>query len=234
MRIAILSDIHANSYALKEVLVLAEELEIEQLIIAGDTVGYYYGIQEVLTNLKRFKIEIVRGNHEEMLFRFEAGALNREKHNEIYGSAISSTLKKLSTSEVAILREAIHPKSVMFDSVKFLISHGSPWDMNLYLYEDQIDNYWKNFAEYEEEVFILGHTHRQLFFEKDGKIIINPGSVGQSRSNPGYAEWAVFDTSNLEVKFQSTPYEYSKILSDCHKNDPGVSLLTKSFIKIGL
>jgi putative phosphoesterase len=232
MRIAILSDIHANSYALDRVLDQVERCEINQLIIAGDTVGYYYGIREVLQSLSRFKIDMVRGNHEEMLFGLESGLLNKKHHETVYGSALSLTLDELNENEISIFRNSSHPKSIEIDSLKILISHGSPWDINLYLYEDVIESYWKEFSKYDEQVFFIGHTHRPLFFERDGKIIINPGSVGQSRTKPGYADWAIFDTQNRNVEFKSTPYEYAKILEDCDKNNPGVSFLTKSFSKI--
>ena len=234
MKVAILADIHGNQFALREVIIQIKKHKIDKIVVAGDTVGYYYGIKEVLDSLNQFEAIVVKGNHEGMLEDYCSGLISKNEIQEKYGSSLVRAVAELSESELAFLTLLPHPVSIIFDNTNFLISHGAPWDMHLYLYEDHIDKYWKNFSDYEEEVFILGHTHRQLFFKRDGKMIINPGSVGQSRSNPGYAEWAIFDTSNLEVKFQSTPYEYSKILSDCYKNDPEVSLLTKSFTKIVL
>ncbi len=42
MKIAILSDIHGNQYALKQVLDCARRDDIEKIFILGDFVGYYY------------------------------------------------------------------------------------------------------------------------------------------------------------------------------------------------
>ena len=52
------------------------------------------------------------------------------------------------------------------------------------------------------------------------KLIINPGSIGQSRTDPGMAQWAELDTENLDLTFRSVPYDTSRILKSCERYDP--------------
>ena len=56
MKLALLSDIHGNQYALSKVINEIKMKNIETLIVAGDTVGYYYGIKDVLNLLSNFKV----------------------------------------------------------------------------------------------------------------------------------------------------------------------------------
>ena len=64
MKLALLSDIHGNQYALNKVISEIKLQNIDTLIVAGDTVGYYYGIKDVLkiklqTDLALFNKNIV-------------------------------------------------------------------------------------------------------------------------------------------------------------------------------
>ena len=67
MKIAILSDIHGNCFALKSVLDAVEKNGIETLIIAGDFIGYYFWPVKVFNLLKDYDPIVVRGNHDKML-----------------------------------------------------------------------------------------------------------------------------------------------------------------------
>ena len=48
MRVAVISDIHGNHYALQKVLLVAKQNNIDKLLVLGDIVGYYYYPSEVL------------------------------------------------------------------------------------------------------------------------------------------------------------------------------------------
>ena len=58
MKLALLSDIHGNQYALSKVVSEIKMKKIETLIVAGDTVGYYYGIKYVLNQYAKIYFSI--------------------------------------------------------------------------------------------------------------------------------------------------------------------------------
>jgi putative phosphoesterase len=227
MKLALLSDIHGNQYALSKVVDEIRKENIDTLIIAGDTVGYYYGIKDVLNLIANFKIYFTKGNHEMMLEQLRFNPIIELGLTNKYGSSLRLALNSLSETEIDQLLNLEHPKSITIENLDILISHGSPWDINQYLYPDSDKSIWDNFLHYEEDIFIVGHTHYQHTKKIGNKIIINPGSVGQNRLKVGLADWAIFDTESLSVTNHSTPYPVEKLIDECMNIDPDVKLLTK-------
>ena len=89
MKIAILSDIHANISAFKAVLQDVEKQKCERLFILGDLVGYYYWPKDVVQYLMQSTCStVIRGNHEDLLIK----SIESEEFNEAcyhkYGSGI--------------------------------------------------------------------------------------------------------------------------------------------------
>lgn len=227
MKLALLSDIHGNQYALNEVISEIKLQNIDTLIVAGDTVGYYYGIKDILKILADFKVFFTKGNHELMLEQLKYHPEIEPVLRNKYGSSLQRALDSLSKNEVDQLLNVEHPKSIAFGDLKILISHGSPWDINQYLYPDSDKSIWDNFLHYSEDIFIVGHTHYQHIERVGDKIVINPGSVGQSRKRPGLADWAVFETESLLVTHYSTPYSMRELINECESIDPDIKLLTR-------
>ena len=58
----------------------------------------------------------------------------------------------------------------------------------------------------------MGHTHHQLHIRKNGKTLINPGSVGQPRSGRKGAQWCIFDTKLMKVDFITKTYDAAPFL----------------------
>ena len=227
MTLSLLSDIHGNQYALNKVISEIKLQNIDTLIVAGDTVGYYYGIKDVLKIFADFKVFLTRGNHEIMLEQLRHNPEITLELKNRYGSSLQRALNILSKNEVDQLLNVEHPKSIAIKNLNILISHGSPWDINQYLYPDCDKSIWDNFLHYKEDIFIVGHTHYQHVEKVGNKIIINPGSVGQNRKKSGLADWAVFETESLLVTQYSTPYSTEKLIKECESIDPDITLLTR-------
>ena len=230
MKIAILADIHGNQFALREVIIQIKKQKIDKIIVAGDTVGYYYGIKEVLNSLNQFETIVVKGNHEGMLGDYCSGLISKNEIQAKYGSSLVRAASELSEPELAFLTSLPHPVSITFDNTNFLVSHGAPWDLNEYMYAPMKESSWNKFKDLENEIFILGHTHHPMLIRIFGKYVINPGSVGQSRSKFGLAEWAIYDTETMSYSFHATPYDVTPLIDECNKFDPGLSLLTKFLV----
>ena len=65
MRIGIISDIHADLLGLKTALkLLQNDHQVDEIICAGDLVGYGKQPNEVITLLRATAIPVVRGNHD--------------------------------------------------------------------------------------------------------------------------------------------------------------------------
>jgi putative phosphoesterase len=227
MRIALLSDIHGNIDALVACLDSIRKSECEMLIVSGDLIGYYYEADLVIDALSNFSYQFVSGNHEAMLGKLIKHPENSSSIRKKYGSALDMALEKLSSDQIDFLTSAPITKSLLIEGRQFNVSHGSPWNVDDYFYPDTKQEAWDRFLNLPEEVFVLGNTHHQLLKRQNGKIILNPGSVGQSRTDPGFAQWAEMDTLDLEITFKSVPYSTKRLIELCHENDPGVEILTR-------
>ena len=64
MKIAVISDIHGNLYALMRVLEDIEDKKVDTIICLGDLVGYGPHPNEVIAMIKRRNIICLKGNYD--------------------------------------------------------------------------------------------------------------------------------------------------------------------------
>jgi putative phosphoesterase len=225
MKVGLLSDIHANQSALQVVLDALRAECIDTLIVCGDSVGYYYSAKAVFDLLSDFEVHHVLGNHEVEILKFSSGSAGEAPN--YFGSGLSRDFVELSEAQLTAISSFEHPLGVNIDGIEFLISHGSPWNLEEYLYPNSSQEVWEKFLDYPQNVFIIGHTHHQMLKRIRGKVIINPGSVGQSRSSISCAEWAVIDTKKLQISFFSEKYDSNQLIAECLMYDPEFPFLVK-------
>lgn len=227
-KVAILSDIHGNSVALKAVLTQIEKFEIRDVIILGDFVGYYHQPKEVLDLLASANLRIiaVQGNHERMLGEVLRGKKKWSEINCRYGHGLMLANEQLEKCEREWLLNLPMTRELIVGKSRVLLSHVSPMLGHEYIYPDS------NFDEMDfsgccADILIMGHTHYQMIGVADGKLIINPGSVGQSRRYGGVAEWAVLYEDNCMVVPQAAFYDVDKVIEDCRRYDEDVPYLSE-------
>jgi putative phosphoesterase len=226
MKIAILSDIHANLYALQAVIELIKKQNINKLFVLGDMIGYYYQPKQVLSLLKEFDTIYVKGNHEQMLEDVIQDTKKQPFITQKYGNGIEIAIKDLTKDDIKFLTTLPKTQTIEVDKIKILLCHGSPWDTNFYLYPDAAQEQINKFDNYEFDYIFFGHTHYPVIFEGTNKKIINPGSVGQSRVQGGIANFGILDTTNNIYLPQHTVYNRNIILKEVAQIDPEVLYLT--------
>lgn len=223
MKIAILSDIHGNYIALNAVLCEAKKNGINHLLILGDIVGYYYHPDKVLELLDSWSFDLIKGNHEEMLLKIIDNDLSLTKISAKYGKGHKEALEKLSNSNIQMLRNLADNKELFIDGISILMTHGSPWKKNLYIYPDADQKTLIKFDKYKYDIILFGHTHYSCFFKTEIGFAFNPGSVGQSRERGGVAHWSIFDTTNRMVQFKATKYDTRQLKNEIMRIDPDIS-----------
>lgn len=227
MKIAILADIHGNHFGLLQVLKEAKLEGVEQLLILGDIVGYYYYPDKVLEILEDWQYVFIKGNHEDLLMKVLNRELDIKQLEEKYGSGHREAIKKLSDLQIDKLLKSPEKLLINIDGLNILLCHGSPSDANLYLYPDTDIKILNLESDSGADFVLIGHSHYQFMHCGEKGILLNPGSVGQSRSRGGYADWAVINTVNRVVQFRSTTYDTTSLISEVAKNDPGNDYLSR-------
>lgn len=218
MRVAVLTDIHANLPALEAVLDAVAPADA--LWVLGDTVGYGPYPDEVIALLRRESAIPIRGNHDAAVL----GAIDVSLFNEDARLAVAWTAERIGTTARRWL-EQTPERRVDGD---FTLVHGSPRDpLWEYLYSVPVAR--RNFAAYDTPHCVVGHTHVPLVFRDnegvvevlspsdgsrlildDRRCILNPGGVGQPRDGDPRACAMLIDTDSHIVEWRRVAYPFEK------------------------
>jgi predicted phosphodiesterase len=219
MRIAVISDIHGNLEAFKNVLEDIKSQQVGRIVALGDNIGYGADSERVVQLLIANNIPSVLGNH-------EAAAINDKVFNW-YRDEIKTALKiAISSLSETSLRYIRNSKVSFSDSGCFFV-HGFPPDsFRLYLHQVSDDQLRQAFAEMKAALCFVGHTHKlgivayensQILFQrmteepvaikKTGKYIINAGSVGQPRDGNARAKYVIWDSLKYRLETRYVDYD---------------------------
>jgi len=191
-RVALVSDVHGNLPALKAVLPVIEEAD--EVVCAGDLVGYYPFPNEVVEAARDGSWGWVRGNHEAAL---ETGATGC---NSRAAEALNWTREALEPVAEEWLLSLPWERSLEIGGVDVHVVHGAPGDPHRYVWEGTTEIEIRGMLERTgSDVLVLGHTHVPMEVRVGAGVIVNPGSVGQPRDRDPRASVALLDISSGEV-----------------------------------
>lgn len=225
MKVGILGDIHGNDYALNAVLEAGANAGVERWLNTGDMVGYYFAPARVFELLEQLKCNSVRGNHEEMLRRSRDDLDYLPAVEVKYGSGVRVALEQLSAQQVDAVCGLPHPLSLEIDGVRILLCHGSPWDLDQYIYPDSALDVTQRCVSSDLDLVVTGHTHYPMTRKIGNMFLVNPGSVGQPRNRCPGAAWAIFDTHDRTVEFRTERYDSSELVRECKLRHPELPYL---------
>ena len=226
MKIAVISDIHGNIFALKEVLKEIKKLRINKIFFLGDILGYYYDADRCIDLLIKNKVKSLYGNHEKLFLRAIKNKKLLIKLSKKYGVSIKNFKLKLKENHLRWLKNL--PKTIKFEynNHRILFCHGSPWSVYEYLYQENIKKKLKKINKINYNLLFVGNTHIQNKSKLKNVDIINPGSVGQPRKKgSGDSQWCYYDLSLDRVFFKNTSYDKSKLFQKINKFDPKIKYL---------
>ncbi len=226
MKIAILSDIHGNIFALDAVLKKVVQAEVDRIIFLGDFTGYYYHSREVFDRLKELAATMILGNHEHMLFDYADGLLDGKVLRKKYGSGHKLALQQFTTSELNHIRKLPDYHFETINNFSIGCFHGSPFDPNFYLYPDASPDILSKCNIGVDFVFV-GHSHYPFMTKLEHGVLVNVGSVGQSRIAGGLASWCLLDAESGAYELQTTYYDTQLLLELINYYDPDIDYLSK-------
>ncbi|HEY3921360.1 MAG TPA: metallophosphoesterase family protein [Gaiellaceae bacterium] len=216
MRIAVLSDIHANYHALAATLSAADAEEVDEIWCLGDTVGYGPRPNRCCALLRERAALTLAGNHDLAV----TGALSVAEFNGDAATAVRWTQSVLKPEARSFL-EALAP-SARRPGVELF--HGSPldpvWD---YVLSEQAAKL--SFQMTDAPLVLVGHSHVALAISwsgetlaggiagdgtavdlADARWLLNPGSVGQPRGGDPRAAWLLIDQEAGRATFRRVAY----------------------------
>lgn len=170
MRIALVSDIHANLVALNAVLEDIERRGADQLVCLGDVADLGPQPRETLRRLCDLGCPIVQGNHDPFTESFPG-----------IESVVEWCRVQLSDEDVSFLRQVPSTLQVpLGPGATLLCVHGSPDSYDFQLVAETPEAELLAWPLGDDVVAVAaGHTHLQLLRRVHGRTFINVGSVGQ-------------------------------------------------------
>jgi len=224
MKIVVISDIHGNQEALNRVLGYIDKLEGKKRVVClGDIVGYGPNPAECFKIVESLTDKICLGNHEYAImdedFDYQMVKYARK--------AIRWTRGILGEE----IREAISRLPFQIEEDNVLYVHASPDDPMQWKYITNARNAYSSLIEMKHSLCFVGHSHipgiyaynelqgdsNKATLSRDGKTIVNVGSVGQPRDGSPMLSFAVFDDDNWVVEIVRLKYNYQKTMAEINK-----------------
>jgi diadenosine tetraphosphatase ApaH/serine/threonine PP2A family protein phosphatase len=219
MRIAILSDVHANLEALTEVERTIAERRVDLVASLGDVVGYGASPNECCDILRRLAGVALLGNHDAAV----TGRMDYAFYYDAARHALDWTAGVLDPGHRAWL--AGLPYSERLGDVGF--SHGSPLQPEAYDYILASEQAAELIPVVDSlpRVTFIGHSHltkvfalqagsevvevsgRKFRLRKGYKYVVTVGAVGQPRDYDNRACFVVHDTEEATVEYVRVPYD---------------------------
>ena len=200
MRIGVIADIHGNSPGLNAVLTDMDRLNIEHILIAGDFVGYYPYVNEAFSLIQSKNITCILGNHD--CYLLNRISISEDLRLSYKLDKIESTISDKNTEWLSGLPAQ---RNFELDGLKWILCHGSPWDIEEYIYPDNSN--FERFAELEADIVVMGHTHIPMVHRVEHVLLVNPGSCGQPRDYNPFASYAVVETETRDVEIRRVFYD---------------------------
>lgn len=230
MRIALISDIHANLEALRATLLDVALLRVRRILCLGDIVGYHADPGACIALLRDAGATCIAGNHD----RAVAGLRGTEGFSADAAHAVAWTRARLDEGDRAWLADL--PSEHCIDGA-LLAVHGAPTlaggcDMT------RLDDPARRRAAFRvlarhpcrARICAVGHTHILGVHAWDGTVertlsgdtvalapdalhILNPGAVGQPRDAEWRATWMLLDLACRTVTIRRVAYDRDSALA---------------------
>lgn len=214
-KVAVISDIHGNKWALEEVLKDIQEKNIETIFNLGDSL--YGPLDPIATYdiLKRYKIINISGNEDRIILENIRKNMNNKTLKYVLDMIDDEIVEWLeSLNKIMIIDE-------------FFLCHGTPINDADYLLEkickkevflknnEEIYNEIKGIS---QKIICCGHSHTfNLIYLTSGQIVVNPGSVGLQAYDDDIPIYHKIETgynkaSYCVIKKEKNQYIFDKIL----------------------
>lgn len=231
MKIAVISDIHSNIYALDSVLADIETKDVDMIVCTGDLVGYGTRPNEVIQTLKKNKILTIMGNYDDAIgnLKIVCGCDYPDpKDAEKAGLSMHFTGQTTTNENKEYLRNLPKELIFTFDNKTIRFVHGSTRLINEYLKENSKEAD-EVMSELVENILVCGHTHIPYAKYYGEKLLINAGSVGKPKTGKPNANYVIIDIKNedeiaktpssVEVEIIEVEYDFERIANEIEESE---------------
>ena len=225
-RIAILSDIHGDTTALKAVIADARALGATEYWLLGDILLPGPGREDLFELLDAIPITAaVRGNWDDCVLEALDGEYGLEDPQEIQLLRLTQYLMEgLDPKRIDWLRSLPLVEKKEVNGIRFSLTHNLP-EKNYggFLRPANVTENFDQLLDDQTDMAIYGHVHKQLLrYGSQGQQILNPGTIGMPYFDWGpiqnhRAQYALIDVEEdgvTNLQFRKVAYDYEAELQD--------------------
>jgi protein phosphatase len=202
MRICIISDLHGNVEALD-----ALPSDYDELWVLGDLVNYGPDPSAVIDFVRTRASIVIRGNHDHSV-GFDTDCQCSPRFRDMAEATRQFTASVLSAADKQYLRELPTFARREVDANVFFLCHATPSDL-LYEYRAADSPLWERSEDRasDADIILAGHIHIPFSRRAGGRLIANPGSLGQTKAGNTMARYAIWQDGHLELKVLEYPVD---------------------------
>lgn len=237
MKLAFISDIHANLPALTAVLRAIKPHAPDDIYCLGDLVNFAGWDNQVIDLVRQSDISCIQGNHDEGIgygledFPFSYGNEAQKRFGQLSIQRVNRVITKENRRFLADLPFMLQLEfHFPFHNIRVAMVHGSVSSNNEYVQKDTSnDDLLEMMAYVNSDILLMGHTHipyhRAIYCEIENRKIyrhsINVGSVGKSKNGSTDAYFCILEIHNdidlsdpnaINVHFHNVPYNTLEVV----------------------
>lgn len=229
MKIAVISDIHGNAFALDKVLNDLHGETIDHIVCLGDAIQGGPQPAQTVSKLRDLGCPVVMGNSDSWLLK-GPGIENEQIASEVLlqlETVREWSLSQLSEADCAFIQSFQPTVEIPLNASRSLLCfHGSPTWFEDVIARDTPDEFvLAKLEPYLPHLMAGGHTHapQVRYLGKSDSFFFNPGSVGVAHTYPvaahkyhasPWAEYAVLtaEEGRLSLEFRRVVYDPNALI----------------------
>lgn len=241
MKMGIISDIHGNIKALDAVLRELKSRKIEKIICLGDLIGGAARSEDVVQRIMQIedKCICVRGNREKYIIEGMPLTVHDEKNITSKVQLDRNEWIKNHLSKTSIEYIYNLPKEITYqvEGKHIYVAHYPMKEDGSLKKHIKVANLKENeemFSNIDADIYLYGHTHKNVCNKSSNKIYINPGALG-CPGKTNNAPYGILEIKDNEIDYKQSVAKYNveDVIEDIKKIAfPGYKDVLKLFYGI--
>nr|WP_290668250.1 metallophosphoesterase family protein [Ardenticatena sp.] len=219
MKLAILSDIHANRPALEAVLRDLQHEAPDYVVVAGDLVNRCPHNADVVDMVRhQTDWHVIQGNHDELVADWALGRAGEDLYQDPAYAQLNWVCEQLGEARVAYLDQLPFAHTVELPNTSpVLVVHGSPRHNREGLRPSLDDTALADILKGVEAPVVVGaHTHIPMERRIGRWLVLNSGAVGTPFNADPRAQYLILEWRNgaWSPRFRHVEYDRQPVLED--------------------
>ena len=192
MKIAVISDIHANPLAFDAIMDDIDKFNPDKIFCLGDLILAGYNpnyICEKIINLKKDygeNFRIIQGNTDKMVADCNVEIITKTKEAfPCMGFSLEEDVKITKNEYKEFVKNLAEKEEIEINGLKIELCHGSPRNQSENIYPElSNDEVEEMVSSSYADLILCGHTHKPCGYTlNSGKTVVNVGSVGRTMTD---------------------------------------------------